>query len=151
MPFQYLPTYICYNQKTPFIWIPFRIPLWIPLVDSLVDLQIDSTYLSVFRAIQLCSSMGMLETVTCYYSGNEVFWGVTNQDMSPNETCSCSRLYSNNLQDQLSKNHIHVSKVDTLPSWKLFFKIWRGFFEIKFFHILLLTSDFKCLLLKWCA
>ena len=33
---------------------------------------------------------------TCYYSENQFFGGVTNQDMSLNETCFCLRLYSRN-------------------------------------------------------
>ena len=35
----------------------------------------------------------MLLTKQCYYSGNQVYGGVTNQDMSLNETCFCLRLY----------------------------------------------------------
>ena len=38
--------------------------------------------------------IGVLVIETCYYTENQVFGGVTKRDMSLNETCFCSRLYS---------------------------------------------------------
>ena len=52
------------------------------------------TSFSCFRTSFLNLINGVLLTKTCYYTENQGFEGATNQDMSLNETCFYSPLYS---------------------------------------------------------
>ena len=65
------------------------------------------------------SNMGTLPTGTCHYSKNQVFGGVTLRDMSLNEMCFCSQLYSNlilSIKCKYIPNNCYFSSSNVLDS-----------------------------------
>ena len=83
-----------------------------------------------------CISFAQLvaSTNTCYYSENQVFGGVTNRDMSLNETCYYSKIQKKYLDIEIAVSNmgsffLHNTFSNQIFSWQ----VWQplSFFSFK--------------------